>query len=176
MNLFSEEDILYGGKSNEDALYISPTIVEANTSSKVMSEEIFGPVLPILEVENFEDCISIINSLPKPSLYLFSKNSHLRQKIQSDTQSGSICFNDNAIQLASSDLPFGGFGESGVNRYHGRASFDTFSNKKSIVRRFQFLDWVNAPFRYAPILKPFNCEMGLEAFRIIRALVIKNSF
>ena len=61
--------------------------------------------------------------------------------------------NDNAIQLASSDLPFGGFGESGVNRYHGRSSFDTFSNKKSIVRRFQFLDWVNAPFRYAPDFK-----------------------
>ncbi|MEC8624904.1 MAG: aldehyde dehydrogenase family protein [Bdellovibrionota bacterium] len=154
MNLFSEEEILYGGKSNEDALYISPTIVEANTSSKVMSEEIFGPILPILEVESFEDCISIINSLPKPlAVYLFSKNSHLRQRIQSDTQSGSICFNDNAIQLASSDLPFGGFGESGVNRYHGRTSFDTFSNKKSIVRRFQLLDWVNAPFRYAPDFK-----------------------
>ena len=154
INLFSEEKILYGGERDEESLYISPTIVEANRSSKVMSEEIFGPVLPILEVESFEECVSIVNSLPKPlAVYLFSKNKKLREKIQNNTQSGSICFNDNAIQLASSDLPFGGFGESGVNRYHGRSSFDTFSNKKSIVRRFQFLDWVNAPFRYAPDFK-----------------------
>jgi len=154
LSLFSEEKVLYGGESDEKSLFISPTIVEANTSSKIMSEEIFGPILPILEVDSFDECISIINSLPKPlAVYLFSKNSHLREKIQNDTQSGSICFNDNAIQLASSDLPFGGFGESGVNRYHGRSSFDIFSNKKSIVRRFQLLDWVNAPFRYAPDFK-----------------------
>ena len=154
LDLFSEEKVLYGGERDEKSLFISPTIVEANTSSKIMSEEIFGPILPILEADSFDECISIINSLPKPlAVYLFSKNSHFRKKIQNDTQSGSICFNDNAIQLASSDLPFGGFGESGVNRYHGRSSFDIFSNKKSIVRRFQFLDWVNAPFRYAPDFK-----------------------
>ena len=155
--LFSKEKIIYGGKTSEGDRFISPTIIEADNSSEIMKEEIFGPIIPILKIKNLEDCLEIINSRPSPlAVYLYSKEKKIHQKIIGRTNSGAVCINDNGVQLGVSKLPFGGMGESGLGRYHGKASFDIFSNKKSIVKRFQFLDFIIAPARYVPYFKDIS--------------------
>lgn len=155
--LFSKEKIIYGGKASENDRFISPTIIEADNSSEIMKEEIFGPIIPILKIQNLEDCLEIINSRPSPlAVYLYSKDKKNHQRIIGGTNSGAVCINDNGVQLGVSKLPFGGLGESGLGRYHGKISFDIFSNKKSVVKRFQFLDFIIAPARYVPYFKDIS--------------------
>ncbi|XP_062172780.1 aldehyde dehydrogenase family 3 member F1-like isoform X3 [Alnus glutinosa] len=142
--------IVYGGSSDEDNLFIEPTIlVDPPLHAAIMTEEIFGPLLPIITLEKIEDSIQFINSRPKAlAIYCFTKNKSLERRMISETSSGSVTFNDALIQYAADTLPFGGVGESGVGRYHGKFSFDTFSHEKAIVRRsfltefwFRFPPW-----------------------------------
>ncbi|XP_059430574.1 aldehyde dehydrogenase family 3 member F1-like isoform X1 [Corylus avellana] len=142
--------IVYGGSLDEDNLFIEPTIlVDPPLEAAIMTEEIFGPLLPIITLENIEDSIQFINSMPKAlAIYCFTKNKSLERRIISETSSGSITFNDALVQYAADTLPFGGVGESGMGRYHGKFSFDTFSHEKAILRRsfltelwFRFPPW-----------------------------------
>jgi aldehyde dehydrogenase (NAD+) len=142
-------DILCGGETNADELYISPTVIDnISWEDAIMQDEIFAPILPVIEYRDINDVIDKINLRPKPlALYLFSKNKNLQQKILCETSSGGVCINDVLKQTSGSTLAFGGVGDSGIGSYHGKASFDTFSHYKSVVTRPFFLD---AKILYAP--------------------------
>lgn len=141
--------VLVGGETNPEQRYIAPTILDQVTwEDPMMQDEIFGPILPVLDYEDIAEAIGQINRRPKPlALYLFSRNAQLQQRILQTTSSGGVAINDTIMQSAFTTLPFGGVGASGMGRYHGKSGFDTFSHHKSIlVRPF----WPDLPFRYAP--------------------------
>ncbi len=142
-------DIRIGGETNADELYISPTVIDnVSWEDAIMQDEIFAPILPIIEYTDINDVIDKINLRPKPlALYLFSKNKELQKKVLCETSSGGVCINDVIKQVSGSTLAFGGVGDSGMGSYHGKASFDTFSHYKSVVNRPFFLD---AKILYAP--------------------------
>ncbi|WP_414576048.1 aldehyde dehydrogenase [Anabaena sp. CCY 9402-a] len=147
--LLNNGKIIIGGDTNPEELYISPTLIDhVSLADSIMQEEIFGPILPIIEYTDIETPIALINSQPKPlALYLFSRNQNLQKHILQTTSSGGVCINDIALQFAVSSLPFGGVGNSGIGSYHGKASFDTFSHYKSVLKN-SF--WLDINWRYAP--------------------------
>jgi aldehyde dehydrogenase (NAD+) len=113
-----------------------------------MSEEIFGPILPVLEFSNLDEVITMVNSRPKPlALYYFTTKKENEKKIIGNISYGGGCINDTIMHLATSHMPFGGVGDSGMGRYHGRDSFDTFSHKKSVLKK---ANWLDIPLRYPP--------------------------
>jgi len=141
--------ILAGGQSDADDRYIAPTVMDDVTwADEIMQEEIFGPILPILTYGKLEEAIAQVNAHPKPlALYFFGRNSQQQQQVLHQTSSGGVCLNDTIVHLGTPELPFGGVGPSGIGAYHGKASFDTFSHNKSVLRRFFDLE---PPLRYAP--------------------------
>jgi|SRR6218665_355671 len=141
--------ILSGGKITPETLYVSPTLLdEPALDSAVMSEEIFGPLLPIISYENETELQTVISKYEKPlSLYVFSENKSFAERIIRNFSFGGGCINDTVVHFANARLPFGGVGNSGIGAYHGRRSFDTFSHKKSIVKK---ANWLDLPLRYAP--------------------------
>ncbi|MBP4143110.1 aldehyde dehydrogenase [Flavobacterium sp. P4023] len=149
LNLIENQNIIYGGQSNKESLYLAPTLLDQpSMDSLVMKEEIFGPVLPILSYETKEDIDKIITQFDKPlSLYLFSQNKSFTDEILKKYSFGGGCINDTVIHLVNHRLPFGGVGNSGMGAYHGKLSFDIFSHKKSVVKRGT---WLDVPLRYAP--------------------------
>lgn len=149
LNLIDSDKVIFGGDYNEDTRKISPTILDkVSINDNIMKEEIFGPLLPIIGYKNIDDIISLINSKPKPlALYLFSNDKTVQKKILDNISFGGGCINDTLIHFATSHMPFGGVGESGMGSYHGKASFDTFSHKKSIVKKSNLID---ISLRYPP--------------------------
>jgi aldehyde dehydrogenase (NAD+) len=148
-NLLKCGEVIIGGETKPEELYIAPTLLEnVSLEDPVMEEEIFGPILPIIEYTDINEAITLINSRPKPlALYLFSQNKNLQKRILQETSSGGVCINDTVIQVGVSSLPFGGVGDSGMGSYHGKAGFDTFSHYKSVLQNSFRLD-IN--WRYAP--------------------------
>ena len=139
--LLKDGDIVTGGQTDLAEKYIAPTLItNVSLESELMQEEIFGPILPILDYANLEDAIAFINQRPKPlALYLFSNNKSKQERILAATSSGGVCINDTIFQVGVIDLPFGGVGPSGMGAYHGKASFDTFSHYKSVLKKsFRF--------------------------------------
>jgi aldehyde dehydrogenase (NAD+) len=149
LGLLKEGDIIIGGDTNRDELYVAPTIIDnVSLEHQIMQEEIFGPILPIMEYSNLDHAISIVNGLPKPlALYFFSRNRKNQDRIQKETSSGGLCINDTVNHMVTSLLPYGGIGASGFGNYHGKASFDTFSHRKAILRRSFLFD---IKLRYPP--------------------------
>ncbi|MGL5379028.1 aldehyde dehydrogenase [Clostridium sp.] len=153
---YMDDGIVYfGGSYDEENLYIEPTIItDVKSDGKIMSEEIFGPILPVMEFEDIDDVIKYINYKEKPlALYYFSENKKNIEYVLRNTTAGGVTINDTIIHVASSYLPFGGVGNSGVGSYHGKASFDTFSHRKSIIRRGTFFE---LPIRFAPYKDKIN--------------------
>jgi aldehyde dehydrogenase (NAD+) len=148
-NLIEEEKVIFGGQTDIENNYIAPTLIEENDKeSLLMQEEIFGPLLPILSYEKEEDIKTIISKFEKPlALYVFSENKRFSEKIIKQYSFGGGCINDTVVHFSNKRLPFGGVGHSGIGAYHGRLSFDTFSHKKSIVKK---ANWLDIPLRYAP--------------------------
>jgi aldehyde dehydrogenase (NAD+) len=140
---------LLGGQANPDTRYIAPTLLDnVSWDAPVMQDEIFGPILPVLEYDELDEAIALINARPKPlALYFFSNDSRKQERMLQATSSGGVCINDTVMHIAVSSLPFGGVGESGMGSYHGKASFDTFSHYKSVLRRGM---WLDLAWRYAP--------------------------
>jgi aldehyde dehydrogenase (NAD+) len=136
-NLLQDGKILAGGETNPQDRYIAPTLMDqVSLDDAVMQEEIFGPILPVLEYEDLGEAIALINSRPKPlALYLFSRDKQIQQRVLQNTSSGGVCINDTIMQVGVPELPFGGVGDSGIGSYHGRASFDTFSHQKSVLQK-----------------------------------------
>ncbi|MFW6151948.1 MAG: aldehyde dehydrogenase family protein, partial [Verrucomicrobiota bacterium] len=134
--------VFAGGKYNRDKLQISPTImVQVDRNSKLMHEEIFGPILPVITCENLDEAIHTVQAGPKPlALYLFASNKRAHQRIVAETSSGGLCINDTVSHLLNKELPFGGVGHSGMGSYHGKAGFDCFTHFKSALKRSTLID------------------------------------
>lgn len=147
--LIAPEKVVCGGDRNEDTLQIAPTVLDNVTwSDAVMQEEIFGPVLPVLTYRETGEVITMLADRPKPlALYLFSENREVVREITARCRYGGGCVNDCVIHLATSEMGFGGVGESGMGAYHGKTGFDTFSHIKSIVDK---KTWLDLPMRYQP--------------------------
>jgi aldehyde dehydrogenase (NAD+) len=141
-SLLEEGRIVIGGDRNIEDHYIAPTIIDdVELNYRVMEEEIFGPILPVVEYEDLAEAISIVNGRPKPlALYLFSADNKNQQRVLNETSSGGVCINDTTVHFATNFLPFGGVGPSGIGSYHGKATFDTLTHQKSALRREFFLD------------------------------------
>lgn len=152
VSLMDSEKLVCGGRTDEANLQIEPTVLSDVTwNDPVMQEEIFGPVLPILTYDSFDQAIRKIHTMPHPlALYIFTANKEAAQKATSLCGFGGGCINDVIIHLATSEMGFGGFGESGMGSYHGKAGFDTFSHYKSIVDK---KTWLDLPMRYQPYTK-----------------------
>jgi aldehyde dehydrogenase (NAD+) len=149
VKFLKDGEIIIGGEINPIEHYISPTLLDrVSLESPIMQEEIFGPILPVITYDDIGEAIAIINERPKPlALYLFSRNKNLQKQVLQETSSGSVCINDTVMQFAVPALPFGGVGNSGIGKYHGKASFDTFSHYKSVLNRALIPD---VRLRYAP--------------------------
>ena len=147
--MLQNETIVIGGETNANELYISPTVIdEPNLDSEVMKGEIFGPILPILGYNNEDDINAIVTKYNKPlSLYIFSTNKTFAKKMIATYSFGGGVINDTVIHFSNHRLPFGGVGHSGIGAYHGKRSFDTFSHKKAVVKKG---NWLDLPMRYAP--------------------------
>ncbi|KYR01862.1 aldehyde dehydrogenase [Tieghemostelium lacteum] len=143
--------VVVGGDVDVETRYISPTIIiEPDLESKLMKDEIFGPVLPIVTWENVDEVIQFIRERPHAlTLYLFSKDQNIQDKILENTQSGSVMLNDVLLHFTNSHLPFGGVGDSGIGSYHGKLTYDTFTHPRALMQSTtkKFLD---LPLRYPP--------------------------
>jgi aldehyde dehydrogenase (NAD+) len=141
--------LVTGGRTDRAMRYIEPTIIDRITGSEpIMEDEIFGPLLPVIEYEDLPKALEFVNKRPKPlALYFFSRNKNLQTRVLRDTSSGGGCINDTVIHQTSTRLPFGGEGASGFGKYHGKASFDTFTHERGIVKSGFLTD---TTLRYPP--------------------------
>ncbi|MBR5421496.1 MAG: aldehyde dehydrogenase [Lachnospiraceae bacterium] len=161
LGLIDPQKLVCGGESKEEELRIAPTVMEGvKWEDRVMGEEIFGPVLPILTFERIEEVREQIEAHAHPlALYIFSRDKDNIRYILNRCRFGGGCINDVVVHLATPELPFGGFGESGMGAYHGKFGFETFSHKCSILDKKQ---WLDLPMRYQPYRKIY--EAMLKAF------------
>ncbi|KAH8553701.1 Aldehyde/histidinol dehydrogenase [Umbelopsis sp. PMI_123] len=132
----SSGNVIIGGETNKSDLYFAPTVITDvdNSDPSLMGDEIFGPILPVVSVDNIDEAINIVNSREPPLvLYLFSKNRKTTEKVLSKTQSGGVLVNDTLMHQAEYSLPFGGTGRSGLGSYHGKKSFEAFTHERSVM-------------------------------------------
>lgn len=151
ISLIDYEKVVYGGNVDENNLKIEPTIINnAEIHDKVMSEEIFGPILPILEFESFDDLVKIIDNHKNPlALYVFTNNNNFEERIINTISFGGGCVNDTIMHITNHNMPFGGVGYSGIGSYHGKKSFETFSHQKSVMKSSK----IDIPIKYPPYSK-----------------------
>ena len=152
--LINKKKVVYGGKTNKETLQIEPTVMDKVTwKDAVMEDEIFGPILPILTYKKIEDVVDMLGDSPKPlALYMFSNDKKNIKYVTERCSYGGGCINDTIIHLATSEMGFGGVGESGMGSYHGKIGFDAFSHTKSIVDK---KTWLDLPMRYQPYTNKF---------------------
>lgn len=145
----SEGEIVYGGKSNREKLFIQPTIMTGiHADAKLMQDEIFGPILPILTYDSNEEALEIIQKNPNPlAFYVFTENKADEQYWLTNVPSGGACINNATMHITNHDLPFGGRGFSGMGGYHGKLSFNTFTHTKSVLKT---PTWIDPSFKYPP--------------------------
>jgi aldehyde dehydrogenase (NAD+) len=143
------QKVAIGGGFDDRAMRIEPTVlVDVDPDSRVMTEEIFAPILPVLTWRKLEEAIEFVRSRPKPlALYLFTGDRSVEERVLTGCSFGGGCVNDTVIHLATPYMGFGGVGQSGMGSYHGKRSFDTFTHYRSIVRKST---WLDLPFRYRP--------------------------
>ena len=149
LGLIDNSKTVLGGSSNRETLQIAPTVMDnVSWEDAVMQEEIFGPIMPILPFDDFAEIYDWLAEKPKPlALYLFSEDKKRIREVTERCSYGGGCVNDTIIHLATSQMGFGGVGESGMGGYHGKAGFDAFSHTKSIVNK---KTWLDLPMRYQP--------------------------
>ncbi len=176
VNLMQTGRTITGGKVNRGERFIAPTVIDSvSLKDPIMQEEIFGPLLPVLTFNTFEDLLAVMRSQEKPlALYVFTNDARFESRIMLEVPAGGAVVNDVIVHIANPHLPFGGVGESGMGAYHGKTGFDTFTHKKSVMKRGTLAD---VPFRYPPYP-----EKGLwfmkslfkdsAAFRLLRRLVM----
>lgn len=154
--LIDQQKVIVGGQSDAETRFIAPTVMrDVTLTDKIMSDEIFGPVLPVLEYESINDIYSIVDQLPHHPLacYIFSESSTFQNKIINNIQSGGACINNCIFHAANHHIPFGGVGESGMGSYHGFDGFECFSHKKGVLKA---ATWIEIPLTYAPYGKKIN--------------------
>uniref|UniRef100_A0A670KM27 Aldehyde dehydrogenase n=1 Tax=Podarcis muralis TaxID=64176 RepID=A0A670KM27_PODMU len=185
IGLLEGQKIAYGGEADESTCFIAPTILtDVSRESKVMQEEIFGPILPIVTVKGLDDAIQFINQREKPlALYVFADNKKIIKRMIAETSSGGVTANDVLMHFTLPCFPFGGVGNSGMGAYHGRYSFETFSHKRACLVRALKMEAVNN-LRYPPssrkkvdwakffVLQKFNKrKIGLALLAVLGILV-----
>lgn len=165
LNLIEGKRLIFGGKYDDDSLKIEPTILEVSSmDEKIMQEEIFGPIIPIIIYKNKSEIFEIIDKNKNPlALYLFTDNNSFEKEIIEKVSFGGGCVNDTIIHCTSEGLPFGGIGISGIGNYHGKASFDAFSHKKSVVKSKKFAD---ISMKYPPFNEK-KLELIKKVFNIL---------
>jgi aldehyde dehydrogenase (NAD+) len=143
------QNVIFGGTLDERERYIEPTLLlNPDDATPIMRDEIFGPLLPIIEVDDMEQAITFVNKRSKPlALYLFNKDQTIEDNVMHNTSAGNVCINDGMMFMVNADLPFGGVGNSGMGSYHGQAGFDTFSHLKTVMKRSYMMD---LDVRYPP--------------------------
>jgi len=148
-SLMTTGHIVTGGKVDPKTRYVAPTIIkDIKIDDPIMKEEIFGPVLPVIDFENLEEVYEIIERNPKPlAIYMFTRNKKNAHEFLAKIRCGSAAINDTVVQFASPYLPFGGVGPSGIGRYHGKKSFETFSNMRAVMVKSNLIDLF---LRYPP--------------------------
>lgn len=146
--LMQQGDIHTGGNIDKEQKFIEPTIItNVKPEFAIMQEEIFGPILPVLTYYHIDEALGYINKQAKPlALYYFGKNAKAKE-VLTKTTSGGACINDTLMHITNHHLPFGGVGNSGIGQYHGKESFEAFSNKRAVVST---PTWIDLPFKYAP--------------------------
>ena len=151
-SLISSGTVVIGGQTDQAERYIAPTVlVDVDRKSAIMQEEIFGPILPVLEVESIDEAISFVNSNPHPlALYVFAQDDSINEKVVAETTSGGVTVNGTIMHILSPHLPFGGVGESGFGVYRGQIGVDVFQHLKSVLKRSTMLD---TPLAYPPYTK-----------------------
>lgn len=165
LNLIEGKRLIFGGKYDDDSLKIEPTILEVSSmDEKIMQEEIFGPIIPIIIYKNKSEIFEIIDKNKNPlALYLFTDNNSFEKEIIEKVSFGGGCVNNTIIHCTSEGLPFGGIGRSGIGNYHGKASFDAFSHKKSVVKSKKFAD---ISMKYPPFNEK-KLELIKKVFNIL---------
>ncbi len=165
LNLIEGKRLIFGGKYDDDSLKIEPTILEVSSmDEKIMQEEIFGPIIPIIIYKNKSEIFEIIDKNKNPlALYLFTDDNLFEKEIIEKVSFGGGCVNDTIIHCTSEGLPFGGIGMSGLGNYHGKASFDAFSHKKSVVKSKKFAD---ISMKYPPFNEK-KLELIKKVFNIL---------
>lgn len=138
-----------GGGHDAATRWIEPTVLtDVPIGAPVMQEEIFGPVLPVMAFDSPDEVLSVIRTRPSPlAVYVFSNDEAVQRKVVEETRSGGVCINDTVVHITGDDLPFGGVGDSGIGRYHGKASFDCFTHERVVLHRSLAFD---PDFRYPP--------------------------
>ena len=154
LGLIDRKKVVYGGDFDAANFRIAPTVMDGVTEDDaVMGEEIFGPIMPILTFDSFDDVVSGLKHKDKPlALYLFTSNKKQMKRVTQELSYGGGCINDVIIHLATSEMGFGGVGESGMGSYHGKDGFDAFSHYKSVVDK---KTWIDLPMRYQPYKSKF---------------------
>ncbi len=149
MKLIDKKKLVYGGACHADTLQIEPTVLkDVIEEDAVMQEEIFGPLLPVLSVSSMDEAYEFVKKRPRPlALYLFTTDKKTEERFLKGVSFGGGCVNDTIIHLATSEMGFGGVGNSGMGSYHGKKSFETFSHEKSMVKKY---NWLDLPMRYQP--------------------------
>ena len=162
--LIDENKVVYGGKNNKESLKIEPTIIDKVTiNDKVMNDEIFGPLIPILEFENIDEVVEIVEVNKNPlALYVFTKNKNFEKAIICRISFGGGCVNDTIMHISNHNAPFGGIGNSGIGSYHGRRSYDAFTHEKTILKSSS----IDIPFKYPPYSKK-ALQLLKKAFEIL---------
>ena len=142
LHLLDNQTLFFGGQSDPDRLQIALTVVDDPAPhSPIMQEEIFGPLLPVLSYDTLEEALQFVESRPHPlALYLFSQDKQKQREILHRLSFGGSCINDTLMHIANHRLPFGGVGNSGMGRYHGKHTFETFSHMKAVLNKSRFLD------------------------------------
>lgn len=149
LGLIDKEKVIIGGETNRETQQIAPTVMDGVTEKdSVMGEEIFGPIMPILTFDDFDKLMESLKEKEKPlALYLFSANQKHIKRVTKELSYGGGCINDVVVHLATSEMGFGGVGESGMGTYHGKDGFDAFSHYKSVMDK---KTWLDLPMRYQP--------------------------
>ena len=152
LSLIDANKVVFGGNSQSDKLRIEPTVMKnVEWTDSIMQEEIFGPILPVLAYRDFKSAVEYLNRLPHPlALYIFSEDKNAIGHVTERCSFGGACTNDTIMHVGTSKMGFGGVGSSGMGTYHGKAGFETFSHKKSIVRKGT---WLDVNIRYSPYSK-----------------------
>ena len=149
INYLGAGQIIHGGQHDAEARFFAPTILtDIPADAAVMQEEVFGPILPIVGFGTLDEALNQLRQRPVPlALYLFTSDRRIQEYVLTNTRSGGVCLNDTVLHMIGKNLPFGGLGESGLGAYHGKASFDCFSHRRSILRRSLMID---VTLRYPP--------------------------
>lgn len=149
VSYITDGEVYHGGQHDKADKFIAPTILTGvDADSKVMQEEVFGPILPVMTFKEVDEAIDFVNDRAKPlALYVFTKSDRVARKVLESTSSGGACVNDVVMHMANPSLPFGGVGDSGIGAYHSQSSFELFSHMKSVMHRSFLID---APVKYPP--------------------------